>query len=466
MYSLHDIEVAGLDLAEILGCEMESRAGDHSTLVIYARVTHEELVFEIPECQDLEVFLHEGRDKKILFSGILTDIQMSEGGGVKTVRIEGKSRSWLMDREKHSRSFQDSKMTFQALVREILTDYEEADLHYAAEEKEIKNLIVQYEETDWEFLQRVLSQAGTMLTPDSRQPGLKLYAGVPGLLEPAFSYHILDMEKDMGGYYELKANDRDVYAVDFTRYRVISEQLLGIFEPVRVHGNSFVACSCRYSFAGQEMWGVYEVQSAKGLAKSTVYPLHLIGVALNGNVVDVSGTKVKVALKIDGGRKERAVYDFPYSTLSASSDGSGWYCMPEVGDDVRIYFPSKKEAEAIALSAVSNYSTPQDGEDRMSNPNSRYLRTKSGQQLALAPDYIKLSCGKNASSVTVQADGKIKIQSQSIVKAMAEEEITLHAEEKVTFHVSEQFIIHSLIGGQIASCEGDFILQGTEVNFD
>ena len=55
MYSLHDIEVNGLDLAEVLECEIESRAGEHSTLVILARVTEEEFVFEISDCQDLEV---------------------------------------------------------------------------------------------------------------------------------------------------------------------------------------------------------------------------------------------------------------------------------------------------------------------------------------------------------------------------------------------------------------------------
>lgn len=53
MYSLHDIEVNGLDLAEVLECEIESRAGEHSTLVILARVTEEEFVFEISDCQDL-----------------------------------------------------------------------------------------------------------------------------------------------------------------------------------------------------------------------------------------------------------------------------------------------------------------------------------------------------------------------------------------------------------------------------
>lgn len=466
MYSLHDIEVTGLDLAEVLECEIESRVGNHSTLVILARVVQEEFVFETPNCQSFEVILHEGTEKKILFSGILTDIQISESGQMKTVRIEGKSRSWLMDRHKRSRSFQDAKMTFRELVKEILMEYEETDLSYAAGEKQLGSLIVQYEETDWEFLQRVLSRVGIMLTPDSRQPGLKLYAGVPKLLETAIHYRILDMEKDMDEYYELKANGREVHATDFTHYKVSSEQLLGIFEPVAMQGAPLVAYSCRYSFANQEMQGIYELQNAEGLTKKAIYPMHLIGVALNGNVVNVSGTKVQVAMKIDGNHAERALHWFPYSTLSASSDGSGWYCMPEIGDDVRIYFPSKEESEAIALSAVSNYSAPQGGEDRMGDPNSRYLRTKSGQQLALAPGYMKLSCGEGVSAMTIQTDGKVKIQSQSIVKAIAQEKMTLHAEENVTIHVSEQFVMHSLSGGQIASCEGNVILQGTEVKFD
>ena len=67
----------------------------------------------------------------------------------------------------------------------------------AAAGKAVGSLIVQYEETDWEFLQRVLSREGIMITPDCRQPGLKLYAGVPELVESAFPCHILDMEKDV-----------------------------------------------------------------------------------------------------------------------------------------------------------------------------------------------------------------------------------------------------------------------------
>lgn len=46
-------------------------------------------------------------------------------------------------------------------------------------------------------------------------------------------------------------------------------------------------------------------------------------------------------------------YWFPYSTIYASEDNTGWYCMPEIGDSIRIYFPSKKEEEGIAISSVA-----------------------------------------------------------------------------------------------------------------
>ena len=98
-----------------------------------------------------------------------------------------------------------------------------------------------------------------------------------------------------------------MHASDFTRYTVVSEQLMGIFDPVRIQGNPFVVYACRYSFEDQEMQGTYKLQSAKGLTRPVIYPMHLIGVALNGNVVNVSGTKVQVAMAIDGNSRKRAL---------------------------------------------------------------------------------------------------------------------------------------------------------------
>ncbi len=474
MYSLHDISVAGLSIREVLDCEIEARIGEHSTLVLLAYVDGDELLYELPDCQEITVYLGNGKKKSILFSGIVTDLQFSEQGQMKTVQIRGKSRSWLMDRTKCSRSFQNTKTTYLALAAEVLSGYagegseeNECGIICAEADQEIESLYVQYKETDWAFLKRVLSAAGLALTPDSRQKGMKLCVGVPKLAGAELSYQVLGIDKDMKSYYFLKANGREVHAVDFTQYQIASEQVLGVFDPVTVQGKDLVTYSCRYVFKNQEMFGIYGLQSARGLKRAAVYPMHLIGVALTGKVVHVSGTKIQAALEIDREHLERAVYWFPFSTLSASPDGSGWYCMPEEGDDVRIYFPSKQEKEAVALSAVSNYEAPGTGEeDRMGNPDSRYLRTKAGQELALAPDHIKLSCGEKASSVMIDTDGKVTVQAQTAVQAIAETSVTLHAEEAINIHVKKQFAAQSTDGGQIIFDRGNVYIRGTQVNFD
>lgn len=125
MYSLHDLKITGLSLDRILSCEIESHIGEHSTLMLGGYVDNEEeLLFGVPDCQDIEVSIQDKDGIKILFSGIVSNIQITEAGQMKTAWIEGKSRSWLMDRRKHSRSFQDPQTSYQALAEEILKDYE------------------------------------------------------------------------------------------------------------------------------------------------------------------------------------------------------------------------------------------------------------------------------------------------------------------------------------------------------
>ena len=90
-------------------------------------------------------------------------------------------------------------------------------------------LLIQYEETDWVFLKRVLSKAGLLLTPDSRVPGISLYAGVPAFPESAVFYSVLAMNKDMRSYYYLKASKRMVHPADFTQYVIASRAAYGNF---------------------------------------------------------------------------------------------------------------------------------------------------------------------------------------------------------------------------------------------
>lgn len=467
-FNLHDLKVIGIPLTEILDCRVDGRIGAHANLTIHAYLEQEEeFLYELPSYHPIEVQLTGATGQQVLFAGIVTDVSLYQSADMKMIKITGKSYSWLMDLTKKSRSFQTTEMTYEALANQVIGDYPGSSLFFAAPPQPIGKLIVQYEETDWEFLKRLMSMLGLTVTPDSQRPGIMLYAGVPDLELQEISHRVLEMNKDLASYYYLQANGRSVFDVDFTKYVISSEQLMGIFQLVKRGSQSFTIHSFRYQFKHQEMVAVYGLQRKQGLVAPAIYPMHLIGVALIGKIVNVSGDKVQVALEIDRESGNPAVYWFTYSTISASPDGSGWYCMPEVGDDVRVYFPSKDEKEAIALSAVSNYDSPGGGQpDRMGDPNSRYLRTKDGQELALAPGFLKLSCGEGLSSVTIGEDGKISISAQNVVKVIADKDVTLHADEEIHVHAQEGIMLQSLQGGNVAMGDGNIQFQGTEVKFD
>ena len=130
MYSLHDVKITGLSLDKILACEIQSHIGEHSTLKLSGLVENEEeFLYGVSDGQDIEIII----GTKILFSGIVTGVSITESGQMKTACVEGKSRSWLMDRTKHSRSFQNAHITFQALTQEILKDYTGSSLIYTGD---------------------------------------------------------------------------------------------------------------------------------------------------------------------------------------------------------------------------------------------------------------------------------------------------------------------------------------------
>ena len=81
MYSLHDVKVTGLSLDKILACEIQSHIGEHSTLKLSGLVENEEeFLYGVSDGQDIEIII----GTKILFSGIVTGVSITESGQMKT----------------------------------------------------------------------------------------------------------------------------------------------------------------------------------------------------------------------------------------------------------------------------------------------------------------------------------------------------------------------------------------------
>ena len=174
----------------------------------------------------------------------------------------------------------------------------------------------------------------------------------------------------------------------------------------------------------------------RGLAAPAISNQNCSGKILTGTVQDVSGSKVKVQFSFDASYS--GDHWFEYSTAYSSSDKSGWYCMPENGDTVRVFFPSGNEGQAFAASSAPRFAG-KDPKDKVWMAHGKCIQlTETGILIScngeeafidLSPDQgITISCKKN---LNINADGDITIQAENI---------NLIADEKISLGTDRAFI--------------------------
>lgn len=464
-YAADQIVINGVQLKHLEKLEITNEAGEHGGLCLcgYLEETGgEETLYGFKE-QDVIRVLAGG---KLLFSGIVTKAEISGLAGTVKLSVEAKTRSILLDRRKKSRSFQDTSMTYGGLVKTILADYPGSDILLSIADRPIGEIAVQYRETDWAFLKRMLSMLHAVLSCRAAAETIQLYGGVPATATGGFSYEARGFRKEFGTYRYWQRQGAAVNDIDFFVAEAVTEQIPELFQEAAYAGKTFVVRKYAVSMQKGMLCCAVSLQKKEGILAPALYPMHLIGVALEGKVLRTKGTKIQIHLKIDDGNPLGDVYWFPFSTLSASPDGSGWYYMPEDDDSVRVYFPSKYTRDVTAVSAVSAYDGKGGGPDRMGSPSTKYLSNPGGQQMKMGEDGVALSSG-GAAGVVMGNDGSMTISSCGTIEITAENNVSIEAEEAVELTGSVAALISCAKGGTLNLPEnGDLYLQGTEVKLD
>ena len=126
---------------------------------------------------------------------------------------------------------------------------------------------------------------------------------------------------------------------------------------------------------------------------------------------------------------------FPYSTAYSSSDGSGWYVMPEVGDFVRILCPSNHEEEAFAASAI-NTSPP-------ASTRNKSFRAPGGKELLLTDDGISMICNHQNIFIDLSQDNGVSIISSQPVHISSDKCVNIEAAESVHITAGKQILLQS-----------------------
>ncbi len=392
----------------VTGLEIREEPDQHGRLLATA-VAEEQmkdrLIYESGESIGLYV-VRDGFPQPV-FCGILTRMEASAAGGTCLVRAEAVTESYWMDLDLRNRSFQDTDMPSHELIRRLTEGYPDSQVLFAVSDEPLERIAVQYQETDWEFLKRQLAFIGAHVYADSTGQGLRLQAG------------LLDQPEEAAWDALPFTMIRDTAPADPEKglksqmvYEVEARDILPLGAGIRFHGKEVHIGRILRSLKGGELISRYTLYFREGLEAVRFYNPLLNGVSINGSVSAVRRDRLQVKLETDAVQDCRKQYFFPFSTVAASPDGSGWYCMPKAGDPVRIFFPVGDEREGYAIASVQGESAPSK-DSPMGNPDLKDITMPDGKKVKFIENGLQLSVGEDLGRVTLTNDGKAEIITES-----------------------------------------------------
>lgn len=387
--------------------------------------------------QWFHVYVSDEQDESVWLCGVISGMEMDVEGQTCRMGLTLVSGSALMDLKPHIRTFQSEALEYGQLLDTCNSSYEKAaKIMTAGSGRQIGQLVVQYKETDWEFLKRLAGQNHTVLVADVQTKGSKYYFGLPrreiGIAADIQEYHT---QFDGNEYREKKSQGLSVASHDFESYIWESRELYQLGDIGKIEGRELIVWKIETEMRGNELYHRYYVKPANGFQTSLQENGKISGASLFGTVTNVEDERVQVTLQEDENAEGTGNRWFSYATVYSSPDGTGWYCMPEKGDRIRLYFPTSRESDAYAASAYHEA-----GSSLRTDPSCKFWRNKQGKEVRLAKDrilvtnndgtYMELS---DEDGINIVSSGSVRIQAQGTMEVSSNDSlIELNAKNKVS----------------------------------
>lgn len=416
-------------LLNVLECTIIKKPNEHFSAHVIGHISYdldETIIYStsVNDIFSVDV-LDENNNFLSLFRGVILDINISFEAGLKKIEIWAASRTVLMDQKEQVRIFQYEDQKYSDIV-DFITSQNSNTISICTEGKQITNgMIVQYKETDWEFLKRIASQINTVLVADCVNNNAVFCFGVPrkSTRYTMNSVHY-KIKRCINEFIVKKENKVSQFAeIDAVRYIVQSREVYDICTPINFLDLNLYILEIESRIVGNELLHTYTLGSSASFKTSRIYNEKIAGISLEGKIKEVKNDVVQIQLPQDVCK----IYKwFPYSTVYSSPEGTGWYCMPEINDAIRLYFPDTLEDNAIVISSVHlNVKN-----NLRKNPDIKSIRSKHNKEVRFSPGSILLT-NHNGMSVLLDDAKGIKLISDCDISLEADKDIDIVSGSKI-----------------------------------
>ncbi|WP_310603814.1 hypothetical protein [Anaerosporobacter sp.] len=464
----------GLGITEIKELEIQIEPNRHATARIVGVISkkkHEEKMksIHLEEHVVKIIILEEDGSEPLqpLFSGYPRSVRYKEKEGISYLDIQLSSGTILLDREIKSRSFQDVSKDYPSLVKALIKDTSRADV--ICNENTIKNLVkplIQYMETDWEFIMRLASHVNGVLYPEVREPYPRFWFGMPGVVKKR---KIAKVEYETGiseQFFIQGGEEAGLRQNQFLYYKIEETKDYDIGDKAEFNEQELQICQKTVTLQQGELCFSYILAREQLVALKYRDNEVFAGLSILGKVIKVDGETIRIHLDIDKEQNEDTAYAYDW----VPDTGSMMYCMPKVGSTVSLYFSNEKESsaqavnciktgkvgvkkkskETIASQAVSSKtvtsqtsssqasynivvnassgasdSNGEDDSEEEENPDRKCLSTEHGKELYLAETAIGLSAEESGLELTLEDEGAVTLKSSKKLSITAEGKVRL-----------------------------------------
>lgn len=397
-------------------------------------------------------------EESILFYGVIEQLQIEINDRTCTVVLSLCSGTQLMDYKEHIRSFQKDDFTYSSLLDTCSEEYEEPGrIMTEGNGKRIPHFIMQYRETDWEFIKRLAAMNHTVIFADCSTRGEKYHFGIPDRKydseETLCEYRT---RYDMQEYWYKKSHGLSIHTEDTMSYICESREIHKLGERRSIDGREVFIWKIESSLKGSELYHTCYMKTRSGFQTASYNNKNMAGVSLLGKVTKVKNEEVQIKIHCDEYKERSGVCWYSFSTVYSSPDGTGWYCMPEIGDTVRLYFPTNKEEDAYVASAYH-----EGGAGLRTHPECKFWRNKEGKEIQLSPDRILLT-NNDGTYIELSDDEGIEIVSEGSVTVRAGGSLSIISSDS-SIEMSAPKKIRLRQGDTEMNLGGDLSMQGAKI---
>ncbi|KKD55085.1 MULTISPECIES: contractile injection system protein, VgrG/Pvc8 family [Paenibacillus] len=371
----------------------------------------------------------QGQSLRRLFHGIVTRMSVHCVRGVYTFELEAASHSYQMDIKRKRRSYQDIHRTYDDLVTALVRKYQYGDaIDTVSNHAKLETFVLQYEETDWAFLKRLASRFGSVLVPEVTAASPKVFFGMPEGKQHKVERDVFYRVRKT--FHELDAEKPGERAGSYVTYMIESLQYYALGDLITLpigQGKELVVVHAVTTLADGLLRTRYDLQTEQDIRYARYENDQATGISLTGTVLKVQQDFVQLQLDIDPKQDPAKACWFPIATRYVAEEHSGWYDMPEIGEQVELYLPTHREQDAYVTDSVR--------QQRHTNgqPNVKIWQHVQGSAVEMSEHELTLSTSgefsitlHESSGITIDSPGNVQIQGGH-VKLDAGQELSLEA---------------------------------------